>query len=594
MKFQFYSLVFLLLLPAFGVAQNLRTIKYATADTGNLATIAEPLHFEQLVMVDSFIYAMGSLDPKLTDFDINPQSQSLYSSGFITKYDGYFAKYDQDMNLIWKKIHKTSRIANNGIEVTGYNSVIYHPYDQSFYGICGAVGVVDINPSNETTIVNNPPPLFFPNQNNSGLSFAKLDTSAQVLWHKEFNIANVDSTFRTDIKLLPQKNGNVYLLGELAGHGNLVIDSGVSYPKTQAQFRNLPYIANYSPNGNLIWYRVFTGTYWSGIYTTATVDFNDNLIMAGIFIDTINIDTGSGMITKIADDSTGSGARYSNCILKYDTSGQLQYFKTIKAYSYIDITNCITDDANNLYLGCTLRGTVNISTDSSQQYLVSAVNQAGNPINSVMMCAKYDSLGNLSWGKVIGTSDVSFGKVFGFSKNNDVMMAGGTFINLQQRCLSYAIVDLDKTTGNEVSRISLDTSASNFVQLPNKNLLGYGYIGPPACRIEFDFSPNSFVSVPQKSLVFVALYGSFGVSTHAPLVGGTSIYPTPATHELVVERSAARPPALATLYDLWGRVVLATTLTQPCSQLGVGELPSGFYVLRIAGEGRSYKVVVQH
>ena len=84
MKFQFYSLIFSFLLPVFSVAQNLRTIKYATADTGNLATIAEPLHFEQLVMVDSFIYAMGSLDPKLTDFDINPQSQSLYSSGFIS------------------------------------------------------------------------------------------------------------------------------------------------------------------------------------------------------------------------------------------------------------------------------------------------------------------------------------------------------------------------------------------------------------------------------------------------------------------------------------------------------------------------------
>ena len=95
------------------------------------------------------------------------------------------------------------------------------------------------------------------------------------------------------------------------------------------------------------------------------------------------------------------------------------------------------------------------------------------------------------------------------------------------------------------------------------------------------------------------IYGNFihllpALATHVPLVGGTSIYPTPATHELVVERSAGSPPALATLYDLWGRVVLATTLTQPRSQLGVGELPSGFYVLRIAGEGRSYKVVVQH
>ena len=95
------------------------------------------------------------------------------------------------------------------------------------------------------------------------------------------------------------------------------------------------------------------------------------------------------------------------------------------------------------------------------------------------------------------------------------------------------------------------------------------------------------------------IYGNFihllpALATHAPLVGSTSIYPTPATHELVVERSAGSPPAAATLYDLWGRVVLATTLTQPRSQLGVGELPSGFYVLRIAGEGRSYKVVVQH
>ena len=173
-------------------AQNLEWVKWQRADTCNLLTIPDPVRYSHLTATDSFIYAAGGLNNQLTDFDINRNAQNNHTSGSLLKFHGYLAKYDFDMNLIWKKIYKTTTSPNNGIELVGYENLNYHKPSNALYGVTPVRGLVDIDPSAENTYLNNLQPVS--TVSNPANAFSKLDTSGALLWYKYYTRSNNDSS----------------------------------------------------------------------------------------------------------------------------------------------------------------------------------------------------------------------------------------------------------------------------------------------------------------------------------------------------------------------------------------------------------------
>ena len=414
-------------------------------------------------------------------------------------------------------------------------------------------------------------------------------------------------------------DNSLYTLVDYWGYENMpmYLDSGyvLNLPGTNNRFW-AKYIASYDTNGNRKWLDLFDNMSPDArFFPKIKALKNDELLSYGVFMDTVdfNPDPLQEMYAYSSTNVFGGYPNLSYFITKLDSSGNLLWYRQLEAFNSIDMNNAIDDAQGNIYITGRFSGTVDFDPDTSASYALTAplVTAPGLIVGDIVhystasFCLKLDANGNFLWAKIIPTpfqvaEDYKNHNNLFFYNDGNLGIRGIQALQLPVGAgagpgvAGSFLVKIDPASGTEISRMRMDTTIAQSLYLPTGKMLMYGYVSQPPAKIDLNLSPNNAVFLPKKSLEFVACYGTFGVSTHAPLVAGTSIYPTPATHELVVERSAGSPPALATLYDLWGRVVLATTLMQPRSQLGVGELPSGFYVLRIAGEGRSYKVVVQH
>jgi hypothetical protein len=198
--------------------------------------------------------------------------------------------------------------------------------------------------------------------------------------------------------------------------------------------------ASYDSSGNLRWQRA------AGI--TGVLDNGYNCAL----------DSSSNVYVVGATDVSGVGTNTDGVILKYNSSGALQWQRTLGELSNNDrAVSCTVDAANNVYILSVIvgspgglqvskynssgtlqwqrkialtpyasgNGSTIIVDSNSNIYAVSSTTSAGITGTGDLIIVKYDSSGVLQWQRLFGKASLlSIPTGFTFDSNNDLIISG--------------------------------------------------------------------------------------------------------------------------------------------------------------------------
>ena len=198
--------------------------------------------------------------------------------------DGFLFKMDLSLNVIWEK-----RFGGNSSN-WDYPGNFTQDANGNIYLVGGFQDSLTID---ATTITNNGKKDFF---------FAKFDSNGNLSWIKQ---TNATGTFVTIAYMIKKDNdGLFYIVGDFCGSADFgSYNISTTYPQDV-------FVARYDDNGDCVGVRHFGRAYSSSV----EVDSNNDIIVAGGFVNTINIGStsltsygGGDMFFAKSDAITGIG-----------------------------------------------------------------------------------------------------------------------------------------------------------------------------------------------------------------------------------------------------------------------------------------------
>jgi hypothetical protein len=210
-------------------------------------------------------------------------------------------------------------------------------------------------------------------------------------------------------------NNNVYVTGYVNGvSGEVITINGSGYAKTGTG--DDVFIVKYDSSGNVVYVNFIGGSSYD-ICNSITTDSYNNVYVTGY------VGGGSTPITIGNTKYTTNDGADCAFIVKFDSNGDVVYFKFIGGGGY-DVGNSITTDSNNNvyvtgYFGgsagalITIDGSGYAKTDSGDDAFI----------------VKYDSSGVVKYVKFIGGSSSDVGNSITTDSNNNVYVTGVVFGN---------------------------------------------------------------------------------------------------------------------------------------------------------------------
>ncbi|AXG69107.1 hypothetical protein KORDIASMS9_01326 [Kordia sp. SMS9] len=299
------------------------------------------------------------------DFDPSPIaaiSITSVTASFGPTWDIFIQKLDANGDFLWaKRIGGNSSVrdtalmsktdADGNIYVTGY------------FG-----GTVDFDSG---TGINN----MTANGSDDAAFLLKLDAAGNFLWSRKIT-TNDDS--RSNALVLDASN-NVYITGYFKG--TLTSAFGIF---TAQQTRD-SFIAKFDTNGNVL------GTYvYGGETESIAIDANDDLLVAGFFRSTVDLDPSPTGTTN----ATSAGVT-DMFLTKIDASGNLIWTNTFGNTGFDDIASVAVDGQGSAYVTGRFFETIDFDPSANTNSLTSIttdINGGGD-----IFVAKYNNLGEYVW-----------------------------------------------------------------------------------------------------------------------------------------------------------------------------------------------------
>jgi hypothetical protein len=341
------------------------------------------------------------------DFDPNAGITNLSSLG---AKDGYFAKYDNNGNLIWAK--KVGGTTGDEIlsMVTDLSSNIYLT---GYFN-----GTADFDPGTGTQNLTS--------SGGSNVFCAKYDPSGNYIW--AFNVGGTGS-IGNDIAL--DHSNNIIIGGVTSGSGDFDPGAGT------ATLTGKMFYAKYNNNGEFILGRAM-GTDVNDKCKAVESDDQNNIYIAGEFNSTIDYDPGVSTYTFTSIYNDLFIAKYdslNNFIYAFPIlSGNSDYLFDI----YVNSTN------GDTYLSTEIGSTTDMDPGSG----TTNINASYHAV-----FAKYDQYGNFGWAFPIG---IGYGsnedKGFGILENNGSVYLCGSFLG----------GDADFNPGSGVVNLNSGSNNSSF------------------------------------------------------------------------------------------------------------------------------------
>lgn len=252
---------------------------------------------------------------------------------------------------------------------------------------------------------------------NTAIFISKLDASGNFVWAGQ--IPTLVEWGQIEMEVDPA--GNIYLASELRNVSDMDPGPGVFMMNPTNSFRDA-FVVKINTNGNLVWAKQFGGPGDTGP-TSTTIDFdqNGNVIICGIFNNTVDFDPGPGIFNLT------SSAHMQAFIVKLNSNGELVWAKQFgngpEVYSGSTINDMKCDAQGNIVVIGGFARTVDFDPGPG---VYTAVCTAGSVQDGFIV--KLDADCNLIWAKTIGQTagDNSYITQTGFDIDgyNNVVVTG--------------------------------------------------------------------------------------------------------------------------------------------------------------------------
>ena len=212
-------------------------------------------------------------------------------------------------------------------------------------------GTVDFDPGPNTTILTS--------AGNVDNFLAKYDSQGKLLWAFRYGSAGVDIPRSVSV----DGAGFIYVAGYFSGTCDFNPAPGVN-SLVSAGSRDV-YVAKYDPAGAFVWVRGFGGTN-DDQALDVTVDSAGNVIAAGFFSGTVDVDPGASVVNLSSLGAT------DGFVVKYDASGNLVWAFSLGSSGGHQNVAITPDPADNIYVSGFFYTTVNFNPLGAATNLTSA------------------------------------------------------------------------------------------------------------------------------------------------------------------------------------------------------------------------------
>ncbi len=427
------------------------------------------------------MYFVGNFQ-NTVDFDTSSNSLKLTS---ISSSDLFISKYNSDGDLIWaKNVGGLGTITARTIKISG----------TSLYVTGSFTGSIDFDSSANSTIQTS-------NGESDGFMVAyTLDGSYSIV--KSIGGTGFDEVF--DVTFF---NNEIIVVGSFSD--SVDFDSSASTFELIASglFTDM-FVSKY--NTSLEFVSAFKiGGASSDSATSVAIDPTGNLLITGLFRETVDFDPSANM-TNLTSTTTDASNTF---IVKYSNSGNFIWVKDIGARSSIGTVQRLVLDSANAILVC---GTFNRSSDfnpSTSTFTLNAISLNGYDA----FVAKYDLNGNYVWAKGFGISG-------GFYSCNSVVTDSNNnvYITRENRTSSQStgVITKYSASGTSIFTFSTGTKASNIIldEAANSVFVSGNFIN------NADFNPSTSTNYLYAEIDngFIAKYTLDGNYTFSRNIGNIS------------------------------------------------------------------------
>ncbi|MES2590943.1 MAG: ELWxxDGT repeat protein [Bacteroidota bacterium] len=345
----------------------------------------------------------------------------------------------------------------------------------------------------------------------------KTDASGNFVWAKSIGGAGGDG----GNLLCLDASGNILITGDFSATTDF--DPGVGLSNLTSVDQRDVFILKLNSSGDFVWVKSIGGT-GNDQGASVAVDASGNILITGIFYNTVDFDPGSG-VNNIT--STGQADFY---IAKLDASGNLLWVKTVggtnNEYGY----SIATDAAGGVFLTGVFFGLTTDFDPGAGVFNLTSTNTSGN-----IFILKLDSSGNWVWAKSFGASGYDLGLSIAIDASSNVYTTGwyentvdfdpgsGVFNLTSNGSLDVFISKLD-ASGNFVWAKSIGGSSSDqgadIVIDPSGDVYTIGGF----TDLNADFDPGSSIvslSAAGGSDIFVSKLDDAGNFLWAKALSGT-------------------------------------------------------------------------
>ncbi len=371
----------------------------------------------------------------------------------------FIAKYDPTGKAIWAKK------STGGLDDRGY--AIATDREGNVF-VTGTFKSTNISFDTFNLTNSNPEPIF----ESKDIFIVKYDPMGNVLWAK--SAGGMENDF--GIGIACNNNGDVYVTGSFESPS---ISFGTITSSNGGYFDL--FIAKFNMFGNLMWLKSAGGAN-KDISTDISTDEFGNAVITGLFFSS-SISFGSTTLSHehASDDIF---------VVKYDSSGKVDWAKSIGGSSYQYSNSIATDNTGNIYITGEFSNSISIGDITLYDY-----KDIRHRNSNEMYIAKFNQTGAVIWAKSMGS-----GISYNYSKSIATDYSGNIFVagTFASPTISFGDISLykkegqngfnydmflakikDITLGSDNKEISLDNSL-----YPNPNSGKFAIRNPQIQRIE--------------------------------------------------------------------------------------------------------------
>jgi len=295
-------------------------------------------------------------------------STSLVNAG---DNDIFLTKYDANGNVLWaRRAGGDNYDYANSIAVDASGNIYVAGYFESDTARFGSYILLNTGGTDNT----------------ADMFLAKYDANGNVLWVR--NAAGLGDDKANSVAI--DASGNAYVTGSFTSFyltfGTVMLTNADTTSYTDDIF-----IAKYTSSGSVAWAKRAGDLGWEEALSVS-VDASSNIYIAGNY-NSPTISIGTTTLTNIDN----SGNTDDVFLIKYNTSGNVQWAKSAGGKSYDYANSVVTDATGNIFVG----------GEFSSPFITFGTSTLTNndsvPGNSYdLFLAKYDASGNPLWAKSTG------------------------------------------------------------------------------------------------------------------------------------------------------------------------------------------------